>query len=73
MFVQFCANNPDTLLEASRLVEDQCDYIDINFGYPSTPLSISLLISFSQFSCSVANLRTETSHAPPEPSHMLMN
>lgn len=34
LFVQFCANNPDTLLEASRLVEDQCDYIDINFGCP---------------------------------------
>jgi hypothetical protein len=67
LFVQFCANNPDTLLEASRLVEDQCDYIDINFGYPSTLLSISLLISFSQFLCSVANLILKPHMLLPSP------
>ncbi len=54
LFVQFCANNPDTLLEASQLVEDQCDYVDINFGYPSTLLSISFVdffLSIFVFSC----------------------
>ena len=34
LFVQFCANNPDTLLEAARKVEPYCDYVDINFGCP---------------------------------------
>ncbi|KAH0697468.1 hypothetical protein KY290_015333 [Solanum tuberosum] len=34
LFVQFCANNPNTLLEAARKVEPYCDYVDINFGCP---------------------------------------
>ncbi|CAH9124664.1 unnamed protein product [Cuscuta epithymum] len=34
LFVQFCANDPDTLLEAARRVEPYCDYVDINFGCP---------------------------------------
>ncbi|KAJ8764245.1 hypothetical protein K2173_005985 [Erythroxylum novogranatense] len=32
LFVQFCANDPNTLLEAARRVEPFCDYIDINLG-----------------------------------------
>jgi tRNA-dihydrouridine synthase 1 len=34
LFVQFCANQPDTLLAAARLVESRCDAVDINFGCP---------------------------------------
>lgn len=34
LIVQFCANNADTLLEAAKHVETQCDGIDINLGCP---------------------------------------
>ncbi|KAF5958790.1 hypothetical protein HYC85_006015 [Camellia sinensis] len=34
LFVQFCANDPDTLLKAARRVEPYCDYVDINLGCP---------------------------------------
>ena len=34
LFVQFCANDPDQLLQSARYVEPFCDAIDLNLGCP---------------------------------------
>ena len=32
--MQFCANDPATLLAAAKLVEGRCDSVDLNLGCP---------------------------------------
>ncbi|CAK4070316.1 unnamed protein product [Aphanomyces euteiches] len=34
LFVQFCGNNPDVVLNAARYVENECDAVDLNLGCP---------------------------------------
>ena len=36
IYLQFCGNDPQTLLEAARYAEPYCDAVDLNLGCPQT-------------------------------------
>ncbi|CAG4910543.1 unnamed protein product [Colias eurytheme] len=36
LIVQFCGNNPETMATAAKLVEKDCDAIDVNLGCPQS-------------------------------------
>ena len=35
-FVQFCANKPETFVQAAKYAEPYCDAIDLNLGCPQS-------------------------------------
>ena len=41
LIAQFAGDDPKTLLQAARLVQGQCDAIDLNFGCPQVNQSPS--------------------------------
>ena len=48
LFVQFGANDPEMLLKAAVIVQEHCDYVDINLGYLCLLLVTSALILVSK-------------------------
>ena len=43
LIIQFCGNDPDIIIKASKLAEKHCDAIDLNLGCPQVKNNLIFL------------------------------